>query len=104
LEVFYLADLLKKKQHAVNVVKTALDKAGARDRAVCAGGGNETPLSACGENFAVFVSAPSGADIEPYYETGKTLAEAVRKVLAAIKGIERNNGTKADAKSEPAPF
>ncbi|MGJ0483519.1 MAG: hypothetical protein ACR65R_03160 [Methylomicrobium sp.] len=98
-----MEDLFEKQRRAVRVVKTALDNAGVHDRDVCAGCGSETPAD-CAENFAVFVSAPLGADIEPYYETGKTMTEAVRKILATIKGHEKTNGAKTDDQSEVAPF
>jgi hypothetical protein len=99
-----LANLLEKQRRAVSVVRTALDGIGVHDRAVCAGGDSEAPSSEDVENFAVFVSAPPGADIEPYYETGTTLTEAVRKILATLKGHAMKNGAKTDDQSEAAPF
>ncbi len=56
------------------------------------------------DNFAVFVSAPAGANIEPSYETGASIAEAVRKTIDVIKGGTNKNGTKTDNQSEVAPF
>jgi hypothetical protein len=98
-----LVNLLEKQRRAVSVVRTALNSVGVHDRAVCAGCDSGEPPSDSAENFAVFVSAPPGADIEPYYETGKTMTEAVRKILATIKGHEKN-GAKTDDQSEAAPF
>lgn len=74
-----LVQLLEKQRRAVNVVKTALLNVGVRGRAV------SVMADSCGayKNYAVFIS--SGVD-EPFYETGKTIAEAVRNTLKAIKG------------------
>jgi hypothetical protein len=99
-----LANLLEKRRRAVSVVRTALDSVGVHDRAVCVGCDSEVSPSDCAEYFAVFVSAPPGADVEPYYETGKSIPEAVRKILATIKGHEKKNGANADDQSEAAPF
>lgn len=85
----FLTNLEKKQRCAVSVVRTALDSQGIHGRDVCA---SRAPSTEWGENFAVFVSAPPGADIEPYYETGKTLTEAVRKVLATVKGRQKKIG------------
>ncbi|WP_236994154.1 hypothetical protein [Candidatus Methylomicrobium oryzae] len=104
-EIVILTNLEKKQRSAVNVVRTALDSQGIHGRDVCASWASRVLSAECAENFAVFVSAPPGADIEPYYETGKTLTEAVRKVLAAVKGQRKKNGVEAtDESPEAAPF
>ncbi len=53
------------------------------------------------ENYAVFVSAPSGSNIEPYYETGEKLVEVVSNVINSIRG---KNSAKSDVNIEIAPF
>jgi hypothetical protein len=101
---FMLVNLLEKQRRAISVVRTALNGAGLHDRFVSADYESYSCSSNGIEKFAVFVSAPPGADIEPYYETGKTLTEAVRKILFTIKGHENKNGAKPDNQSEVAPF
>jgi hypothetical protein len=102
---FVLPNLAEKQRRAVNVIRTALDSRGWYDRDVSACCASRALLSDCAENFAVFVSAPPGADAEPYYETGRTITEAVRKILAAVKGYPSDDGSKTtDDKPEAAPF
>jgi hypothetical protein len=91
-----LVQIVDKQRHAVNVVKTALLSAGITERAVCV----EVECHP-GSQCSLFVSAPVGANIEPFYVTGKTLAEAVRNMLATIK--PDINRFKSEA-SETAPF
>jgi hypothetical protein len=100
-----LKNLEEKQRRAVSVVRTALDSQGIQGRDVCAGCASRAPPPEGTENFAVFVSAPPGVDSEPYYETGKTLAEAVRKILATVKAHQKKNGVKAMGdRSDAAPF
>ena len=98
-----LVQLVKKQRRAVSVVRTALLRAGITGRSVSAGYDNWSYPSGPVENFAVFVSGPTGADIEPYFETGKTIVEAVQKMVNTIKG-KRLNDAKPDNQSEKAPF
>jgi hypothetical protein len=98
-----LVQLVNKQRRAVGVVRTALLGAGVTGRSISAGYDSWTHPSGRSENFAVFVSAPAGADIEPYYETGKTIVEAVQKMVNTIKG-KRLNDAKPDDQSEKAPF
>lgn len=74
-----LTQLVIKQRRAVSVVKTALLGVGVRGRAVC------VTADSYGEykNYAVFISSGVG---EPFYETGRTIAEAVSNTLKAIKG------------------
>jgi hypothetical protein len=97
-----LVQLVEKQRRAVSVVKAALVGAGIHDRRVSAGFDSWTHPAGRDESFAVFVSGPIGADIEPYYEKGETIVEAVRKMLDSIKG--RTNSAKTDDQSEEAPF
>lgn len=99
-----LAQLIDKQRRAVSVIRTALVSAGIRDRSVSAGFDSWTHPSGRVENYAVFISGPAEGDIEPYYETGKTIVEAVRKALATIKGRGNKNGANPDDQSEEAPF
>ncbi|MGZ8187821.1 MAG: hypothetical protein ACXWTP_00230 [Methylosarcina sp.] len=94
--------LVEKQQRAVAVVRAALLGVGITDRQVSAGYDSWTHPSGHAENFAVFVGAPAGTDIEPFYESGKSFVEAVKKMLASIKG--RANAAKSDDQSEVAPF
>lgn len=97
-----LVQLVEKQRRAVSVVKAALVGAGIHDRRVSVGFDSWTHPAGREESFAVFVSGPIGADIEPYYEKGKTIVEAVRNIIASIKG--RANSAKTDDQSEEAPF
>lgn len=100
-----LVEIVEKQRRAVSVVKTALLAAGINNRRVAAGFDSWTYQAGRVETCAVFVSAPDGTDIEPYYETGKSFVEAVRKLLAIIKkGQANKNGANPDDQSEEAPF
>jgi len=93
---------MEKQRRAVSVVKTALLSRGINDRSVCVSVESEV----CGNGrrhaaAAVFVSAPSGSNVEPCYETGRTIAEAVRNLIDSLKG--RTSGAKTRT-SEIAPF
>jgi hypothetical protein len=96
-----LVQILDKQRHAVNVVKTALLSVGISDRSVCVQIDSSHDQYETAENYSVFVSAPAGANTEPFYVTGKTLVEAVKNVISSIK-IEKNSA-KTEA-SEVAPF
>jgi len=100
-----LVRLVDKQRRAVSVVKTALQGAGITGRSVCISVDNWShSYGNDSNNCAVFVSAPKGEDKEPSYETGSSIAEAVRKTVAVIKGGANKNGTKTDVRSEVAPF
>ena len=100
-----LVRLVDKQRRAVSVVKTALQGAGITGRSVCISVDNWShSYGAVTANIAVFVSAPDGGNVEPYYETGSSIAEAVRKTIDSIKGGTNKNGTKTDDQSEVAPF
>ena len=100
-----LVKLVNKQRRAVSVIKTALLGAGITGRSVCVSAFNWSySCGDDGDNFAVFVSAPEGENKEPSYETGSSIAEAVRKTIAVIKGGTYKNGTKSDDQSEVAPF
>jgi hypothetical protein len=92
----------EKQRRAISVVKTALLGLGMSGRSVCVS--VESGECGYGDNHAaaaVFVSAPSGSNIEPYYETGKTIAEAVKNLIGSLKG--RADGAKTGT-PEIAPF
>lgn len=97
-----LVQLVDKQRRAVGVVKTALLGIGITGRSVCVHADSWSFPHGDDERYSVFVSAPSGADVEPYYVTGQTIVEAVRKMIASIKG--RANSAKTDDQSEEAPF
>jgi hypothetical protein len=93
--------MLDKQRQAVSVVKTALLGAGISGRSVCVHTDSWAFPFGDRDHHFVFVSAPDGANIEPLYETGQTLAEAVRKAINSIKG--RASDAKTEV-SEIAPF
>jgi hypothetical protein len=97
-----LASLLDKQHRAASVVKTALLGVGITGRAICINADSWTRDSGDYEKYAVFVSPPPGTDTEPFYETGKTLTEAVRKTIDSIKG--KANAAASDDQSEAATF
>ncbi len=100
-----LVKLVDKQRRAVSVVKTALLGKGITGRSVCITAHNWSYGFGTEDNrFAVFVSAPEGADIEPAYETGASIVEAVKKMVDSIKGSKNKNGTKTDDQSAIAPF
>lgn len=94
--------LLDKQRRAASAVKTALLGVGVSGRSICIQSVSWTANYGDYENYAVFVSAPAGSDIEPFYETGKSIVEAVRKTIASIKG--RSNAAKSDDQPEIATF
>jgi len=96
-----LAQRVNKQRRAVSVVKTALISGGISGRSVCVQFDSWMDEYGRRENYAVFVSAPAGSNIEPYYETGEKLVEVVRKVIDSIRG---KNSAKSDDQSEVAPF
>jgi hypothetical protein len=96
-----LVQIVVKQRHAVNVVKTALLSVGIAGRAVCVQVDSLRDQYVEGENYSVFVSAPNGANIEPFYVTGKTLVEAVKNMLCSIK-VGKNSAT--TEVPEVAPF
>jgi len=96
-----LVQIVDKQRRAVSVVKTALLSVGISGRSVCVQSDSWMDEYGRRENYAVFVSAPRGSNIEPYYETGTTIVEVVRKVIDSIRG---KNGTNPDNQSELAPF
>lgn len=96
-----LVQLVEKQRRAVGVVKTALIGSGLGLRSVCVTANSWAYLHGDDEQFSVFVSAPIGEDTEPFYVTGKTLAEAVKNMLDSIKGI---NGAGQTVQAKPAPF
>jgi len=95
-----LAQIVDKQRHAVYVVKTALLSVGITGRAIYVQ--VDSRCDQCGgENYSVFVSAPAGANIEPFFITGKTLVEAVKNMICSIK---TGKNTAATEVSEVAPF
>jgi hypothetical protein len=97
-----LVKLVDKQHRAVSVVKTALLSAGITGRAVCVQVDDSRPDQyEKGENYSVFVSAPSGANIEPFYVTGTTLVEAVKNMVCSIKTGKTDATAEASAL---APF
>ncbi len=95
-----LASILDKQRLAVGVVKTALLGSGLGLRSVCVTADRWEDRHGRRDNYAVFVQ--SGGNDEPFYETGKTVAEAVKNTIASIKG--RTNGGGPAGRAEPAPF
>jgi len=96
-----LVNLVNKQHRAVSVVKTALLGVGITGRSICVHSDSWLDQYGRRENYAVFISAPIGSNTEPYYETGETLLEAVKKMVYSIRG---KNGTTPDDQSELAPF
>jgi hypothetical protein len=94
--------LLDKQRRAASVIRAALLGVGISGRAICINADSWTGNNGDYEKFAVFVSPPPGTDTEPFYETGKTLTEAVRKMIDSIKG--RANAAASDDQSEAATF
>ncbi|MGZ4981222.1 MAG: hypothetical protein ACXV8P_06790 [Methylobacter sp.] len=96
-----LVQIVDKQRHAVNVVKTALFSVGITGRAVCVQVYNRGDQYEEGENYSVFVSAPTGANIEPFFVTGKTIVEAVKNTICSVKAGKSSATTEV---SEIAPF
>lgn len=98
-----LVRLIDKQRRAADVIKTALVSAGMPNRSIAVNVDSWINQYGRHENYAVFVSAPVGSDIEPLYVTGNTLPEAVRNMIDSIKG-KTKNGANPDDQSEEAPF
>lgn len=96
-----LVQIIDKHRHAVNVIKAALLSVGISGRAVCVLIDNPHDQNEAEKNYSVFVSAPTGANIEPFYVTGKTLVEAVKNMICSIKTGKNCIKTEASAL---APF
>ncbi|HEY8219113.1 MAG TPA: hypothetical protein VIF86_03340 [Methylobacter sp.] len=96
-----LVHIVDKQRYAVDVVKTALLSVGITGRTVCVQVYNRRDQCEKGENYSVFVSAPTGANIEPFFVTGKTLVEAVKNTICSVKAGKNSASTEA---SEVAPF
>ncbi len=99
-----LSHFVNKQRRAASVVKTALISAGISGRSVCVQSDSWLDNYGRRETYAVFVSAPLGSNIEPYFETGEKLVEVVRSMLDSIKGGKTKNGTAPANQSETAPF
>ncbi len=89
-----LVTILEKQRRAVAVVKAALLRLGVSYRAVCVTADDIGRA----KTYAVFISSGIG---EPFFETGASMAEAVRNTLNALKG---KSGASSVNQSEPAPF
>lgn len=89
-----LFEVLDKQRRAVQVVKTALLGLGMRGRAVCVTADSD----GASRTYAVFISSGIG---EPFFETGGSIAEAVRNTLNALKG---KHGAKSVDQTDLAPF
>jgi hypothetical protein len=96
-----LGQIVAKQRLAVDVVKTALLGAGIRNRSVCVTADSWSDAQGRRENYSVFVGSPLGVNEEPFYVTGGTIVEAVRKMVDSIKG--RGNDAKP-GNPEVAPF
>lgn len=97
-----LVQIVEKQRRAVDVVKTALLGSGLGSRSVCVTTDSWADQYGRRENFAVFVQ--SGGNDEPFYVTGKTIVEAVKNMIASIKGRINENGANPGNQSEKAPF
>ena len=64
---FMLVQIVDKQRHAVNVVKTALLSVGISGRSICVQVDSRHDQYETAENYSVFVSAPAGAHVEPFY-------------------------------------
>jgi hypothetical protein len=96
-----LVQCVDKQRHAVNVVKTALLSAGITGRAIYVQVDSRCDQYKDEENYSVFVSAPAGVNIEPFFITGKTLVEVVKNMVCSIKTGKNSAATEV---SEIAPF
>lgn len=97
-----LVELVDKQRRAVSVVKAALLNHGLGLRPVCVTVDSWVDQYGRRENYAVFVQ--SGGNDEPFYETGKTIVEAVKNMLASLKGRVNDNGANPVVYSGEAPF
>lgn len=82
-----LVKIVDKQRHGVSVIKLALSNVGIKGRSICV---NVASRKDNDVNVGVFVSAPEGANIEPFYVTGNTIAEGVKNMLNAIKSKTEN--------------
>lgn len=96
-----LVQIVDKQRRGVSVVKAALLGSGITGRSVCVQVSSWVSQYGNREDYSVFVSAPDGANVEPFFVTGKTIVEAVKNMLDSIKG--RANDAKSEV-SEVAPF
>ncbi len=96
-----LVQFVDKQRRAVSVVKAALLSVGISGRSVCVQVSSWIDNYGRREDYSVFVSAPIGTDVEPFYVTGTTIVEAVKNMIDSIKG--RVNDAKSDV-AEVAPF
>jgi hypothetical protein len=96
-----LIQIVDKQRRGVSVVKTALLGVGINGRSICVQADSWAYPHGNVDRYSVFVSAPDGANIEPYYATGKTIVEAVRKTIDSIKGRMNDAETGISA---AAPF
>lgn len=95
-----LVQSVDKQKLAIDIVKTALLAVGIRERPICVQVSSWLSVYGKRVDYSVFVSAEEGKNEEPFYETGNTLVEAVRKAIASIKG---KTSAKTEV-SEVAPF
>ncbi len=96
-----LVQRVSKQKLAIDIVKTALLAVGIRERPICVQVSSWLNEYGKRDDYIIFVSAEKGNNEEPFYETGKTLVEAVKKAITAIKG--RTTGAKTEV-SVIAPF
>jgi len=96
-----LVQFVDKQRHAVNVVKTALLAAGITGRSIYVQVDCRRDHYKDETNYSVFVSAPAGANIEPFFITGTTLVEAVKNMVSSIKTGKNSVATEVP---EIAPF
>lgn len=95
-----LVELVTKQRRAASVVKTALLSSGLGLRSVCVTANSWMDQYGRRENYAVFIQ--SGGNDEPFYVTGDTITEAVKRMIDSIKG-RLNDAGKTD-QAKPAPF
>jgi hypothetical protein len=81
-----LVQIVDKQRRGVSVVKTALLRVGITGRAVCVQVDSWIDNHGRREDYSVFVSAPIGSNVEPFYVTGQTIVEAVKNMIDSIKG------------------
>ena len=96
-----LVQIVDKQRRGVSVVKAALLGSGITGRSVCVQVSSWVSQYGNREDYSVFVSAPDGTNVEPFFVTGKTIVEAVKNMLDSIKG--RASDAKSEV-SEVAPF
>ncbi|WP_196240042.1 hypothetical protein [Candidatus Methylobacter oryzae] len=99
-----LIQIVDKQRHAVSVVKTALLSVGISERSVCIQINSSSSQRETEENYSVFVSSPNRANIEPFYATGKTLAEAVKNAISSIKTVNKAEFIGLSAQTLLMPF